>query len=86
MGHGDFYGTACSVRCLKTSLALTHFMPVGPPNLWQPEVSPDVVKCLPVGEGGKQICSPLRTIALGEYMRSYETIIQLKKTVTGRLI
>ena len=77
----------CVVGCLKTSLALTHFMPVGPPNLWQPEVSPDVVKCLPVGEGGMQSCSPVRTIALGEYIRSYETFIQKKKnTVTGRLI
>ena len=33
----------CVVGCLKTSLALTHFMPVGPPNLWQPEVSPDLL-------------------------------------------
>ena len=43
----------CIVGCLKTSLALTHFMPVGPPNLWQPEVSPDVVKGLLVGGGCK---------------------------------
>lgn len=68
----------CIVGCLQTSLALTHLMPVGSPNLWQPEVSPDVVKCLPV-TGRVQSCSPVRTIVLGEYIRSYETFIQLKK-------